>query len=120
MEVRLIGPDELVEAAATPGIRRWLAVADERLWAGIVVTEPGVASAWHHHGDHHTLVYLLDGSMRIEWGAAGSAVDGRVGEFIHIPPHAVHREVNTTVSPARAVVVRVGTGPVVVNLDGPG
>ncbi len=45
---------------------------------------------------------------------------GVSGDYIHIPPQTVHREINPGSVPSRAVVVRIGTGDVVVNVDGPG
>jgi uncharacterized RmlC-like cupin family protein len=79
-----------------------------------------MASGWHHHGDHETSIYVLRGRVRIEFGRGGSsAVDARAGDFIHVPPHVVHRELNPTAEEGEIVVVRGGTGAPTVNVEGP-
>lgn len=120
-EVRLIRPAERTkETVQTAGMTREAAIATERLWAGYVRTAPSMASGWHHHGDHETSIYVLKGRARIEFGPAGaSSVDAREGDFIHVPPHAVHRELNPTSEEGVIVVVRGGAGAPTVNVDGP-
>jgi uncharacterized RmlC-like cupin family protein len=79
-----------------------------------------MASGWHHHGDHETSIYVLKGRVRIEFGAGGaSAVEAREGDFIHVPPHAVHRELNPAIEEGVIIVVRGGTGAPTVNVEGP-
>jgi uncharacterized RmlC-like cupin family protein len=46
-------------------------------------------------------------------------VDAGPGDFIFVPPHTVHREGNPASEAATVVVVRAGTGEVVINVDGP-
>jgi uncharacterized RmlC-like cupin family protein len=38
----------------TAGVLREQAFSTEDVWVGLVTTEPGEMSAWHHHGDHDT------------------------------------------------------------------
>lgn len=120
-EIRLIRPSErTAETVQTAGMTRETAIASDRLWAGYVRTAPNMASGWHHHGDHETSIYVLKGRARIEFGKGGAAsVDARDGDFIHVPPHAVHRELNPTGEEGIIVVVRGGTGAPTVNVDGP-
>ncbi|KAE8764046.1 cupin domain-containing protein [Georgenia thermotolerans] len=104
----------------TPGKVREQAIAVEGLWSGLVRTEPGVLSGWHHHGDHETSVYVIDGRVRIEFGPGGArAIDAGPGDFLHIPKHIVHREVNAGSTPSQEVITRCGTGPLTINVDGP-
>lgn len=118
--VRKIGADDLIDATGTSGIRRWLAASGEGFWAGIAETAPEVASGWHHHDGHHTIVYVLEGQVRIEWGPDGdSQVEAGPGEFLHIPAHTIHRESNPIQDSGRAVVIRLGQGETVVNVEGP-
>jgi uncharacterized RmlC-like cupin family protein len=118
--VRRIGPDERVPGAATPGMTREEALATGNMWAGFVRTEAGMVSGWHHHGEHHSVIYVLDGAMRMESGPGGAEVlDATPGDFLDVPPHVIHRESNPTDQEAHIVVFRAGTGPVVINLDGP-
>lgn len=119
-EVTCVHPEDRHPADPTPGKVREEAIAVEGLWSGLVRTEPGVASGWHHHGDHDTSVYVIQGSVRIEFGPGGSrSADAGPGDFVHIPRHLVHREVNVGSTPSQEIITRSGTGPVTVNVDGP-
>ena len=120
-EIRLIRPAErTTETIQTAGMTRETAIATGRLWAGHVRAAPDMASGWHHHGEHETAIYVLGGRVRIEFGSDGSsAVEAVEGDFIHVPPHVVHRELNPTSEEGRIVVVRGGSGTPVVNVDGP-
>jgi uncharacterized RmlC-like cupin family protein len=115
-----IGADELTPADPTPGMARSLAMHDAGMWTGVVDTEPGSLSGWHHHGQHETTLYVVSGRMRIESGPGGAeVVEGGPGDFLRVPAGAVHRESNPGGDPARAVIVRCGTGDPTVNVDGP-
>ena len=119
-EVTCVHPEDRHPADPTPGKVREEAIAVEGLWSGLVRTEPGVASGWHHHGDHDTSVYVIQGSVRIEFGPGGSrSADAGPGDFVHIPRHLVHREVNVGSTPSQEIITRSGTGPVTVNVEGP-
>lgn len=77
-------------------------------------------SGWHHHGAHETAIYVLSGRMQMESGPGGSeVVEAGVGDFIYVPPEAIHRESNPSEEQAVAVILRSGTGQVVVNVEGP-
>jgi uncharacterized RmlC-like cupin family protein len=118
--VRLVPPSERVEADPTPGMVREQAVAAGALWAGLVTTEAHMTSGWHHHGDHESSIYVVDGALRIESGPGGSDVfDAQPGDFVHVPKGAVHRESNPGDVASHLVVSRAGRGPVTVNVDGP-
>ncbi len=115
-----IGGDELTPSDPPPGMARSRAMHDAGLWTGVVDTEPGAVSGWHHHGDHETTLYVVSGRMRIESGPGGElVVEGGPGDFLRVPAGAVHRESNPGGAASRAVVVRCGTGDPTVNVDGP-
>jgi uncharacterized RmlC-like cupin family protein len=77
-------------------------------------------SGWHHHGDHESTIYVLTGSLRMEFGSGGGeAFEAHPGDFVFVGKHAVHREGNPSSEEATAVVVRAGQGEPVVNVDGP-
>ena len=119
-EVTGIHPADREVADPTPGKTREQAIAVDGLWSGLVRTEPGVASGWHHHGDHDTSVYVIEGEVRIEFGPGGSqAVAAGPGDFVHIPKHLVHREVNAGPTASQEIITRSGSGPLTVNVDGP-
>jgi uncharacterized RmlC-like cupin family protein len=118
--VRRITADEFGPGPSTPGIRRSEAVATEQVWSGVVHTEPGAVSGWHHHGDHESVIYVASGALRMESGIDGRDVfDAQPGDFVYVPPHAIHREGNTTDAVAMLVVTRSGSGVSVVNVEGP-
>jgi uncharacterized RmlC-like cupin family protein len=59
------------------------AFSTDRMWAGLVRTEPGMVSGWHHHGDHETAVSVVSGSLRMEFGPSGSnSIDASPGDFL--------------------------------------
>jgi uncharacterized RmlC-like cupin family protein len=118
--VRVVGPEQQQDADPTPGMRRRLAFQAPGLWAGVVDTAPGASSGWHHHGDHETSLYVVEGRMRLEFGPGGAeAVEAGPGDFLHVPAHTVHREVNPAHQTSRAVIARAGQGTPTVNVDGP-
>jgi len=89
-------------------------------WLGWVRTDPGVVGGWHHHGERDSYVYVLSGSVTIEYGRNGGLrLTGAAGDLIFNPAHLVHREITGPEQPAEALVVRVGTGPLNVNVEGP-
>lgn len=98
--------------------RRQLFVGQDT-WVGWVRTEPG-AGGWHHHGDHDTYIYLIRGTMTIDYGAGGNeSVTAHAGDVIFNPRSMVHREVTEGSEQAECFVVRRGSGPQNFNVDGP-
>ena len=118
--VTRIAPDAFADADPTPGMRRQRAFEAPGLWAGVVHTEPGATSGWHHHGDHETSLYVVEGTLRLSFGPGGaSELDAGPGEFLHVPAHTVHRESNPGGDRSTAVIARAGKGPPTINVDGP-
>jgi uncharacterized RmlC-like cupin family protein len=96
------------------------AFATEGTWSGFVRTEAGMVSGWHHHGEYESVIYVLTGALRMEFGADGSnTVEAGPGDFIYVPKGAVHRESNPSAEPADIIVVRAGAGQSTFNVDGP-
>jgi uncharacterized RmlC-like cupin family protein len=117
---RLVRPADRVEGERTPGMTREQAIAVDGMWAGLVRTEAHMMTGWHHHADYDTTVYVVDGSLRMESGPGGTeVVEAGPGDFVHVPKGAIHREGNPSDEESRVVVVRAGSGPAVVNVDGP-
>jgi uncharacterized RmlC-like cupin family protein len=115
-----ISPDDRRTGTPTPGMVREEAIATESTWAGLVRTEGGMLSGWHHHGDYESVIYVLTGSLRMESGPGGSIVtDAAPDDFLLVPRGAIHREGNPSVDQGTAVVVRSGQGEAVVNVDDP-
>jgi uncharacterized RmlC-like cupin family protein len=118
--VRRITADERHVGDPTPGMVREKAIAVEGMWARFVRTEPHMTSGWHHHGDHETAVYVVDGALRMESGPGGrDVVEAGPGDFVHVPRFAIHREGNPLDEESHVIVVRAGGGPPTVNVEGP-
>ena len=60
------------DRAATLGMDRQVAYDREGAWVGMVHTESGVTSGWHHHGEWDTYVYLASGAQLVEFGSGGA------------------------------------------------
>lgn len=101
-------------------MNRAAAFSSESVWVGEVRTDPGTTSGWHHHGEHATYGRVLTGSARVEFGPGGTTVvEAGPGDFFFVPPHTVHRESNPGATEQSLVVVRIGSGPTVINVPGP-
>jgi uncharacterized RmlC-like cupin family protein len=92
------------------------AFTSEDAWAGKVVIAAGTASGWHHHGEHRSYIYLLRGVARFE-NTDGVQLQASPGDFVFVPPGEVHREINPGDEESEAVLFRIGSGPVVVNVE---
>lgn len=111
---------EVSGADATTGMVRETAVSQDGVWAGLVRTAPQRPSGWHHHGDYDTYFYVQSGKIRMEFGPNGTeAIVAEPGDFVHVPKRLIHREVNPDDRDGAVVLVRVGNGPPVTNVDGP-
>jgi uncharacterized RmlC-like cupin family protein len=118
---RLIRPsDRHQQTGQTAGMIREEAVHTEGLWVGVVRTEAGRSSSWHHHGTHESVIYVVSGQVHVECGPGGrTTLRARVGDCIYLPTGEIHREGNDGLEESEIVVVRSGTGELVVNVAGP-
>ena len=118
--IHVVAHDALAPGPSTAGMVRHTAVASDTLWMGEVQTAAGARSDWHHHGEHTTYGCVVSGQLRFEFGpnGSGSAVASH-GDFFVVPPHAIHREGNPGAYEHEVIVIRIGTGPTVINVDGP-
>src|SRR5712664_1300388 len=96
-EVEVVRSSELKAGYLTRGIVREKAF--ESVHRYIIVSRTRVASGamsdWHHHGTRHLYGFLEARRMRLEYGLKGaSAVEVGKGDFFHVPPGLVHRDVN--------------------------
>ena len=118
--VRRITREDRAEDTSTPGMTRETAVSTEGMWSGVARTPAGAASGWHHHGSYESSIYVLSGSLRLEFGPEGiDVIEAGKGDFVHIAAGVVHREINPGASELEIVVTRAGSGSPVVNVDGP-
>ena len=100
-EARVVKPLQLDHhTPQTTGMRRLAAIShdlvgSEKLWAGVMLAEPGTASTVHHHGPLETVVYVLSGRSRVRWGTRlEHEADLEAGDFLLIPPYLPHQEIN--------------------------
>ena len=115
-----IPPEARIEGEATPGMTREQAVAIEGVWAGVAHTDPGAITAWHHHGEYDSTIYVVAGTVRMESGPGGlQIIEAGPGDFLQVPRGAIHREGNPGAEASEIVVVRAGDGPAVFNVEGP-
>jgi uncharacterized RmlC-like cupin family protein len=66
-----------------------------KLWFGKASNAPGFRSLPHHHGEAETGAYVLSGRARVYFGKDFQEyVDLSEGDFMFVPPHLPHLEVN--------------------------
>ncbi len=116
-----VTPEQREEGQPTSGIVREQAVETAGMWAGLARTDAGMVSGWHHHGEYESAIYVLTGSLRMEFGPAGEETfDAEPGDFVFVGKGVVHRESNPSTEQGTVVVVRAGQGEPLTNVDGPG
>jgi uncharacterized RmlC-like cupin family protein len=119
-QILVVTPGDRKAGPSTPGMDRQQAVATDSMWSGYVRTEPGMVSGWHHHGEYESVIYVLSGLLRMEFGPGGSnTVEAGPGDFVLVPNGVVHRESNLSAEPGDLIVVRAGRGESTINVDGP-
>jgi uncharacterized RmlC-like cupin family protein len=112
--------DRRRETTQTPGMEREEAVRTPSMWAGIATTTGRTFSGWHHHGAYESVIHVLRGRVRLEYGHGGAQViDARAGDTLYVAPGEIHREGNPDDERSEIVVVRGGRGEIVVNVPGP-
>ncbi len=88
------------------------------MWGGLFVVAPGARTGIHHHGEQHTIAYVVSGSASVRWGDRGEFHDTlEAGDFLFVPSWLPHQEINpSNDTPFQWVVVRSTSEPMVVNL----
>ncbi len=113
--------DSLPEAPGSPDISRHLAFKGEGFLVVHARTNPGAVSGWHHHGDYDVYGCVVSGAVSFEHGPDGKdATSVGKGDFFRVPARTVHRDVNPSGSEGQEVILFLqGSGPMVVNVEGP-
>lgn len=118
---RVVSPDDLEGEESTPGVVRETIFHTENAVMIRSRIAGGTTSAWHHHGDRQVYGYVIEGSGWVEYGSEGDErMEASAGEYFTIETGTVHRDVNPSEDAAVVLVCFVGSGPVVVNVEGPG
>jgi quercetin dioxygenase-like cupin family protein len=111
--------DELEVAEGTPGIvRRRVFETDNNIMIHATLAA-GVQSGWHHHADRHTYGFVVRGKAVGEYGPDRETLELTTGDFYYTAPGVVHSGHNPTDEDTIIIESFVGTGPLVVNVDGP-
>ena len=120
-KLQVLNADTLTETPSTPGIVRHIAFKDEGTWVLRAQTEPGTISGWHHHGDYEVYGYVVSGMARFENGSEEKdAISVESGNFFHVPPHTIHREINPSSNKENDVLLFLhGNGELVFNVASP-
>ncbi len=122
-ELRVIKPADRVTELASGAMRREAAISEaltgaRKVWTGYVELDPGEISAAHHHGEAESSIYVISGRARFV--TEGGTHDADAGDFVFVPPHVVHIEVNRSASELiRMVVSRTTQDALVFNVDTP-
>lgn len=124
--LRVIPAEDRVPDQASGAMLREAAVSlgnvgAERLWLGWVELPPGLISAVHHHGRAESGIYIVSGRARFLTGDRLEDVhNAEAGDFVWVPPHQVHVEMNRSAGePVRMVVARSTAEALVVNVPAP-
>lgn len=123
--LRVVRPHERDAATAqTPGMAREAGIAAStvgarKLWVGYVTMAPGAKSGVHHHGPLESAIYVIRGRARMRFGAQlEQTLDAGPGDFIFVPPEAIHQEINLSdAEPVEMIVARDGQENIVVNVE---
>jgi uncharacterized RmlC-like cupin family protein len=80
---------------------------------------PGMTSGVHHHGPVESSIYVISGRARFRFGEKlEQQVDAGPGDFVYVPPQAIHQEINVDdAAPVEMIVARDGQENVVVNVE---
>src|SRR6266446_7548508 len=124
--LRVIGASDRCPDESSCAMLREAAIADstvgaQKIWLGYVELGPGLVSAVHHHGEAESGIYIISGNARFFSGdALDEPQEAHAGDFVWVPPHMVHVEMNTSsTEPVRMVVARSTQASLTFNLPTP-
>ena len=125
-ELRVIRPTERVPEPASGAMLREGGIAQvnvgaSKIWLGYVELAPGCTSAVHHHGEAESGIYIISGQACFYTGPdLDQRREANAGDFVWVPPHVVHVEMNVSnTEPVRMVVARSTQAALTFNLPTP-
>ncbi len=120
-KIDVVRESELKGSTSTRGITRDKAFESDDIIFSRSRVPGGAVSNWHHHSTRNLYGFVVSGRLRLEYGPNGEEVAHlELGDFFHIPPGLVHRDVNPDDKrEARIVNILLGKGPLVVDVSGP-
>jgi uncharacterized RmlC-like cupin family protein len=122
--IRVVRPGQFDSATAqTPGSLGLAAVhpgagIDSPIWGGVFRVEPAARTAIHHHGEQHTIAYVLSGSSYVRWGKHGEfdATCTRVISCMFRRGFPTRKSILRATFPCNGFVVRSTSEPIVLDL----
>lgn len=106
------GVPEVQKRRFVDGEGNWLG------WAERIRNPPGDVSSWHQHPASDTYVYVIRGSVTVNFGLDGTEhISASAGDFFIIPAGLIHRESTSPDSELEAFVIRVGELPEQVDVE---
>jgi len=122
-ELRVIRPEDRAPEMASGPMLRQAAISTglvgaNKIWVGFVELGPGMRSAVHHHGEAESAIYIISGQARFLTGdQLEVSLDAEPGDFVWVPPHVVHVEMNRSdTASIRMVAARSTQETLVFNL----
>jgi uncharacterized RmlC-like cupin family protein len=114
-------PDEASGAMLREAAIAQSTVGAQKIWLGYVELGPGLISSVHHHGEAESGIYIISGNARFFSGEQlDQGHEAHAGDFVFVPPHIVHVEMNASkTEPVRMVVARSTQAALVFNLPTP-
>src|SRR5215469_9861681 len=124
--LRVVRPDGRCAEQCSGAMLREGGIAQEtvgaqKIWLGYVELGPGLVSAVHHHGEAESGIYIISGNAKFYSGEAlDQGQEAHAGDFVWVPPHLVHVEMNLShAEPVRMVVARSTQAALTFNLPTP-
>ena len=122
--VRVVRPGDRVPDVGSGAMAREAAISNQvcgasKIWVGYVELPPGMRSAKHHHGEAESAIFVISGHARFLTGTNSEDVhDAGPGDFVWVPPHEHHIEMNLSeTEPVTMVVSRSTQETLVFNVD---
>ncbi|TWI31257.1 cupin domain-containing protein [Paracoccus sulfuroxidans] len=122
-DIIYVRKEDMIDGPHTPGQPRQTAYEAEGIWTGVTtITAIDAPSQWHHHKDHDSIMYMLNGEIRVDWGVEGEkSFTLKPGDFAFFRRGVIHRaQALSTDGACNFAVVRLGAGETVEAVDGPG
>lgn len=117
---RVAGPEELVATASLANLTRMTPFPDADVQQVRGHADGRIESEWHHHGDNHVFGYVIEGEGYVEWGTGeGERKLASAGQFFHVPPGVVHRDVNPSDDEQDYLLWLTGSEPRTIHVDEP-
>ena len=124
MGVRVVRPADRLPDVGSGAMAREAAISNrvtgaEKIWVGYVELPPGMRSSKHHHGEAESAIYVVSGQARFLTGPNGEeAHDAGPGDFVWVPPHEHHVEMNlSNTEPVKMIVSRSTQETLVFNVE---